>query len=215
MKKIELNEEELGFLTEIINIGAGNAAGALEQLLGAVVEMDFPDVRIVDPMQLSSLMDSLAEPVVGVKMTVLGDIRGDLFFIVSMGDKEILRELAEKATPGAGKIITDPDDSTLEEISNIIAGVFLYSIHEFCRLNASHTVPESSIDMLLSLLDESMADKMKVYPNFIWIKSTFKINGKPGKNIPVYFILVLTTESISKLKTVIQSAGERMYGTNA
>jgi chemotaxis protein CheC len=215
MKMIEITKEELEFLIETINIGSGNAAGALEQLLGTVVEADVPDVRIIDPLHVSSLMDSLAEPVVGVKMSVVGDFRGDMFFFVSGRNKEILKKIAEKAAPGAGKIETEPDDSTLAEIGNIMAGVCLYSVHDFCGLKVDHMVPELSIDMLLALLDESMAARMKVYQHFIWIKSKFKITCESGKIIQVYFILILMIESISKLKTAIQQARIRMYGIKA
>lgn len=39
MKNIEVTEEELDFLNEIINIGVGNAADALEQLLDARIKV--------------------------------------------------------------------------------------------------------------------------------------------------------------------------------
>lgn len=210
MNKIELNEEELGFLTEIVTVGSGNATGALEQLLGAVIDMEIPVVRVLVPVQLSSVMGSLPESVV-VNMGLIGDIKGHLFFIVSRKDIKILRELAEKANPQAGDIKLEPDESVIQEIGNIMAGVCLYSIHDFCGLNAYHTVPESSIDKISYLKDESMLAKMKLDPNFICIESKFEVNGKT--KIPVYFILVLMIESVSKLKTAIKRAKEKMYET--
>jgi chemotaxis protein CheC len=211
MKNTGLNEEELGFLKEIINIGSGNAAVALEQLLGTAVEMKNPDVRVVNQSQLSSVLDSMTKPVVGVKMNVVGDFKGQLFFILSKLDKKVLTECAYKARPGAGKIKIERDDSAIAELGNIIAGVCLYSIHDFCGLNIYHTVPELSTDMLLSLMDESIADKMKIDPNFIWIESVFKVDDKTKNNIPVYFVMILAIDSLSKLKTAIEKAREKMF----
>lgn len=210
MKNTGLNEEELGFLKEIINIGSGNAAVALEQLLGTAVEMENPDVRVVNQKQLISVLDSMTKSVVGVKMNVVGDFKGYLFFIVSGENKEVLKEYAYKARPGAGKIKIEDDESALSELGNIMAGVCLYSIHDFCGLNIYHTVPDLSIDMLLSLVDESIAATMKVDPNFIWIESLFKVADKTKKNIPVYFVIILAIESLSKLKTAIEKAREKI-----
>jgi chemotaxis protein CheC len=210
MEKIELNEEELGFLNEIINIGSGNAAIALEQLLGTTIEMEIPVVSILSPPQFSNVMGSIKEPAI-VNMGILGELKGHMFFIVSRNDIEILTELAEKTNPQASGKKLEPDDSVIEEIGNIMAGVCLYSIHDFCGLNICHTVPDLSTDKLSGITDEIMIAKMELDPNFICIETSFKVNDKI--KIPICFILVLMVDSISKLKTAIQCAKEKMYGT--
>jgi chemotaxis protein CheC len=210
MEKIEMNEEELGFLNEIINIGSGNAAGALEQLLGTTIDMEIPVVSILSPPQLSNVMGSIPEPAI-VNMGILGDIKGRMFFIVSRNDIKIITELTEKANPQASGKKLEPDWSVIEEIGNIMAGVCLYSIHDFCGLNAYHTVPDLSTDKLSGMKDEMMIAKMKLDPNFICIETSFKVND--STKIPIFCILVLMVDSISRLKTAIQYAKEKMYGT--
>ncbi len=215
MKKSIIKEDELDFLNEIINIGSGNAAKSLEQLLGAAITMEMPELRIMTHEQLSSLMGSLTAPVIGVRMGILGDMSGYMFFVMPDKDKAIIKELAERAREGYGKIEIENDYTLIEEIANIMAGVLLYSIHDFCGLNVIHTVPDSSVDMLLSLIDESIAVETKIGPYFIMIESVFMVDGKPknaisGKKVKVMVIIILAVDSIKAFRKSIATARKKM-----
>ncbi len=210
MKKFKINEEELEFLKELINIGCGNASAALEQLLGTTVVMEVPEVRIIKPAELSSLIGSLDKPVLGVKMSLLGDIKGDIFLIAADENKAALKDLAEKAAPGYGKIEPCSDMSVFEEISNIVVGVFVYSIHDFCGLNLYHTVPDSRIDLLMSLLDESIAARARGNTEFILIENIFQVDAKLKRNITVSLLLILAVDSLEVFAGSIKKAREKM-----
>lgn len=210
MTKIKIKEEEIEFLREITNIGSGNAATALEQLLGTAINVEMPDVRIINPAQLSALIGSMNRPVMGVKIGIVGDIKGNLFFIVPDEDKSRLKALAESARPGAGKIKPESDFSAVEEISNIVAGVFLYSIHDFCGMNVYHTVPDSRTDMLISLLDESIASKTKGNSEFIMVENIFQMDGKTKRKIAISLIMILSIDTFDIFIKFIKTAREKM-----
>lgn len=212
MKNTEATEEDLDFLNEIISIGSGNAARALEQLLGAKINVEMPVVRIVTHAQLSSVIGSPAKPVVGVRMGMVGDVAGNLFFIVPDEHKAALIELAEISRPGFVEEKKEPDESVFEEIGNIMAGVYLTAIHDFCGLNIYHTVPYMSMDMLLSLMDESIAAKTRAASKFILIESIFKVDSKSRTNVRVFFIIILAIESIKVFLKSIEKARKKMYG---
>lgn len=212
MKNTEATEEDLEFLNEIINIGSGNAARALEQLLGAKINVEMPVVRIVTHAQLSSVIGSPAKPVVGVRMGIVGDVAGNLFFIVPDEHKAALIELAEISRPGFVKEKKELDESVFEEIGNIMAGVYLTAIHDFCGLNIYHTVPYMSMDMLLSLIDESIAAKTRAASKFILIENIFKVDSKSRTNVRVFFIIILAIESIKVFLKSIEKARKKMYG---
>jgi len=210
MKKFKINEEELEFLKELINIGSGNASAALEQLLGTDVVMEVPGVRIIKPPELSSLIGSLEKPVLGVKMSLVGDIKGDIFLIAADENKAALKDLAEKAAPGYGKIEPGSDMSVLEEISNIVVGVFTYSIHDFCGLNLYHTAPDSRTDLLMSLLDESIAARARGNTEFILIENLFQVDAKLKRNITISLLLILAVDSLEVFAGSIKKAREKM-----
>jgi len=210
MKKLKINEEELDFLKELINIGSGNAPAALEQLLNTSVVMEVPGVRIIKPAELSSLIGSLDKPVLGVKMSLVGDIKGDIFLIADDENKKALKDLAEKAAPGYGKIEPGSDMSAFEEISNIIVGVFTYSIHDFCGLNVYHTVQDSRTDVLMSLLDESIAARARGNTEFILIETLFQVDAKLKRNITVCLLLILAVDSLEVFAGSIKKVREKM-----
>lgn len=156
IKKI-LAKDQIDYLEEMMNIGAGNSATALEQLLQNKFEMHMPKIYVVPPQKIFSLIGDPMELISCVKMNMIGDIRGEMFFIVSEAMQSYITQLAEQSAQiekmdGAG-----PDTSVIEEIGNIMAGVYLTAIHDFCKLNIYHTIPLTAHDMAQSVLDETIA----------------------------------------------------------
>lgn len=211
MKNMKIAKEEMDFLREIINIGTGNAAGALEQLLGARINVEIPVVKIINHAELSSVINSPDKPVLGVKMGIVGNVTGNLFFIVPHEHKAGLMTLAERARPAFGKAKMERDGSVIEEIGNIMSGVYLTAIHDFTGLNIYHTVPCMSTDMLLSLIDESIADKMRAASDYILIENSFRVDGKPILKAQVFFIMILSIDSIRSFLDSMQTARKKMH----
>lgn len=145
-------------------------------------------------------------------MGIVGNVRGNLFFIVPHEHKAGLMTLAERARPGFGKVKMGHDESVFEEIGNIMAGVYLTAIHDFTGLNIYHTVPCMSTDMLLSLIDENIDDKTMAASNFILIENSFSADGKPALKAQVFFIIILKIDSIRSFLDSMQTAGKKMCG---
>ena len=78
----ELNEIHLDVLREIGNIGAGNAATSLSQMLNAEVNMSVPKVRILDISDAATALGGPENPVVGILTKISGEIDGLMMFIV-------------------------------------------------------------------------------------------------------------------------------------
>ena len=70
----ELTTMQLDVLQEVVNIGAGNAATALSELLNEKVDMSVPAVNIVPFDTIFSSID-VEVVVIGVIVRVLGDIQ--------------------------------------------------------------------------------------------------------------------------------------------
>ena len=100
--------------------------------------------------------------------------------------------------------------SAFEEISNIIVGVFTYSIHDFCGLNVYHTVQDSRTDVLMSLLDESIAARARGNTEFILIETLFQVDAKLKRNITVCLLLILAVDSLEVFAGSIKKVREKM-----
>jgi len=212
MKNIKISEEKMDFLREIINIGSGHAAGALEQLLGVRINVDMPEVEIVTREMLSAVIGSPDKPVVGVEMNIIGDVKGTLFFVVSEENKAALTNIAEMAKPGGGgRKKVETDESVIEEIGNIMTGVYLTSVHDFTGLDVYHTVPCTSRDMLLSLIDESIADNTRMSLNFVTIKNSFRVESSENINMQVFFIIIYRIDSVMVFMNSLERARKKMF----
>ena len=208
-KKQILSEEQMDFLKEMMNIGAGNACTALHKMIQHPVDLIIPRVHILSVTQVPSIFDSPSLPVVCVKMGMVGDVDGGVFFIMPGEYQETLLSMVEQATPGfirLKNVKQKPDEmelSAIIEIANIITGVYLTAIHDFCRLNIYHTVPVQAIDMVQAVLDEILIELNCSTEISIAVENEFTIGKYP---IKAYLLVISSQESIGVLANSIEEA---------
>lgn len=85
MSKIDLKHiESLQFdvLREIGNIGAGNATTALSQMINSKIDMKVPKVELLDFKEVPDIVGGAESLVVGILLTLDGDIDGMMMFIL-------------------------------------------------------------------------------------------------------------------------------------
>lgn len=209
MPKQILSPEQVDYVEEMMNIGAGNAATALEQLLKNRFEMCLPAIHVVPPHAAFSVIGDPAEAVTGVRMKMLGACKGELFFVVPQRLQQKLGNLAYAAV-GLGAKSAD-DTSVIVEIANILAGVYLTAIHDFCGLNIYHSVPFAATDMAQALLDETIATISDQNELFIIIVNKFQAPDSK-ETINTYFILVPEVNSLLVLSNSIEEAKKLTRG---
>lgn len=211
MNRQELfTEEQLDYLVELLNIGAGNATTALCSLLQCKVEMTLPGVEVLPAMRVAAALGDPASPAACVRMKMVGDLTGCLLFIVPDEQKRKLADLAERAAAGAGGENPDADQAlgVLAEIANILAGVYLTAIHDFCGLTVCHSVPVPAVDMLQALLDEPLADLAREQQSMVLITNEFLIGQD---RVKTFFLILPTKDALQALVDSMKAAGE-MYG---
>ncbi|MBA3037851.1 MAG: hypothetical protein FP814_15345, partial [Desulfobacterium sp.] len=152
-----LTPEQFDYLEEMMNIGAGNAATALEQFLKSKFDMCMPIIHAIVPHKAFSVIGDPAQTVTCVKMNMIGDCTGKMFFVVPQKQQERLENIAIHSDGLEIKNSDKSGISVVEEIGNILAGVYLTSIHDLCRLNIYHTIPVAATDMAQAVLDETIA----------------------------------------------------------
>lgn len=209
MKNSELSypEERIDYLREIMNIGAGNAATALSQFLNCEVDVKLPEILILPVNQVSSIFKNPSLPVLCVKMEMIGDVKGAIFFVVPDEQKKNLLDLVRKALPRGMKKTYKVDASMLEELGNIITGVFLTAIHDFTKLNIYHTVPVLAIDMIQSLLDESIVSISSDVKEVLVIENEFSV---VEGNVRTVLFIIPVFASIQTFYDSITNAGRAL-----
>ncbi|MCX6691008.1 MAG: chemotaxis protein CheC, partial [Methanoregula sp.] len=128
----KITDEQLDFLRELVNIGAGNAATALSQVLQCQVDLRMPVVRILPaPEVASALTGSPAAAVIGVRMDLVGDITGALYVILSQNDFDKVSVLIKNVSHDEKSDEKKYALAAIAEIGNVLAGVYLTAIHDF------------------------------------------------------------------------------------
>ena len=80
-----INSMCLDLLKEIGNIGSGNAATSLSNMIGKKVDMQVPNVEVIDTQKVVEMFSDQEEITVGVYINFTGDIQGT---ILTLLDKE-------------------------------------------------------------------------------------------------------------------------------
>lgn len=199
MAKINLDQMD-GFhydvLKEIGNIGAGNATTALSTLLGSKIDMKVPNVELLDFTSLADIVGGAETTVVGILLTLEGDIEGMMMFMLEADSAHhLLNRLMDKHND-IDYAFDEMDYSALNEIGNIIAGAYLSSMSTLTNLYITPSVPYLAIDMAGAILSVPAIEFGKVGDRALVIDTEF---GDEGLFVDGYFILIPSLVSYEKI----------------
>ena len=206
------SEEQLDFLNEMMNVGAGNAATAFAQLLNREVSIKIPILKTVASHEVAPAFIDPPALVTCARMELLGDVAGEVFFVVPDEYRKILIPLMQQAFPSQDADLGESnnlDSSIVAEIGNILTGVYLTTIHDFCNLDIYHSVPVTAVDMIQSLLDESVVKLSSQVATILLIQNEFIVEEK---RITTYLLMIPALKSVEVLMGSIEEARNIMTG---
>lgn len=179
-----ISDIHLDVLSEIGNIGAGNAATSMSLLTGQKVLLGVPDVKLIPFDEVMELIGGPDELVAAIYLRFLGDTSGTVLFILPVTEaehlvKQMLTDTAETFRlqgPGEEDHI---GYSALKEAGNIMAGSYLSALSDFLNINMQPTIPDLSIDMAGAVLSEGLLELsyMTDFALIIDAKMIFEENG--------------------------------------
>lgn len=142
----DLNNEQIDVLKEIGNIGAGNAITALSKMVSKRIDMNVPEVNIVEFKDVAELAGGPETIVSGIYFNVSGDISGSIMFLMDNNStRTLINWLMSKNEPSME--LDEIEVSALKEIGNILAGSYLSSISTLTGLKMTVSIPSLAIDM--------------------------------------------------------------------
>lgn len=207
MTKINLEKiDSLQFdvLKELGNIGAGNATTALSKLIDTKVDMKVPKVDLLGFSDISAAMGSEEMVMVGILLTLEGDVNGMMMFLLEV---ESARSLVNKLMKTENQDYVENDGdftemqlSALNEIGNIITGAYLSALSDLTKLTIVSSVPTLQIDMAGAILSIPAIEFSKIGDKVLLIETEFDDEAA----IDGYFVLVPELESYD---TILNSLG--------
>ncbi|OKP99384.1 CheY-P-specific phosphatase CheC [Paenibacillus sp. P46E] len=187
---------KMDVLKEVGNIGAGNAATALSQLLGKPIDMAVPKVQLLNFDEITDKVGGAEELVYAVFLRVEGEAPGNLFFILTPEAAINLLSRIAGIELLEGEELGEMELSALNEIGNILAGSYLSSLADFTSLSMYPTVPALAMDMAGAILSYGLLQFGQMGDDALLIDTTF-LEGQ--NEIEGQFFLIPDPESFPKI----------------
>lgn len=197
---------QLDTLKEIGNIGAGNAATALSQLLNKPIMMSVPSVRIATFDETMELAGGADNVVVSIYLRIEGDITGNMFFMLSLS--QAVRFISQMTGSDQFSFDQSPDDemalSALAEMGNILSGSYLTALSDFTGMRIYPSVPILGIDMVGALLGYGLLEFSQLGDYAIIIDTDLtEFDSKDEEDVNGHFFLLPDPESFDTLFTTL------------
>ncbi|MFH1783337.1 MAG: chemotaxis protein CheC [bacterium] len=166
----KLSQMHLDALRELGNIGAGNAATALSQIVEQTVAISVPEVSIIPLEQIPELIGP-ERYVYIVYSGVLGDISGTMLFLITEESATELIGILNKDSDRGIDISTDVARSALTEVGNILCGSYLNALTQMLGILLVPSVPDLANDMAGAILDFILIEIGEVSEEVVFIKT--------------------------------------------
>lgn len=192
----ELSPIAIDCLTEIGNIGSGNAASSLSSMLNKRVTMHVPSVRVLGYNEAIEEVGGPETILTAILVGLKGDIKGILMFLLEdTFAKIVLKTFMGKDDVNVVKLDAT-DASAIKEMGNIMAGSYLSALSTLTELDIKMEVPSMTSDMMGALMNYPMVRFVEVGDKVLFIDDGFAIDGVDIKS---KIVLIPEMESLDTL----------------
>jgi chemotaxis protein CheC len=195
MSNREITSFDIDILGEIGNIGSGNAATALSEILNKKVMLNVPMVNVCGINEIANVLGGAEEIRTGVFFGLSEALNGYVVFMIKESDALKIKNIA------AGGYDIDTN-SVVSEIANIISGAYVGSLAAMINDKIDITPPEVCQDMLGSLIDGLVACVLSVADKTVVIGTNLTIDDE---EISGFYVLLLEEESLDKMLNYFNS----------
>ena len=174
----DLTPIHIDVLQEVGNIGSGNAAAALSNLISKNVEIEMPRVEIVGFQEAIDQAGGAERVVAGVLSRMVGNIEGMILLLIdrnfincvisSFLDRKIVNLLD----------LQEVDISALSEVGNIMGGAYVSAIGQLTGIDAALQAPVLQVDMIGALMSLPVVEFGEVGDKILYIDKKLSIDGQ-------------------------------------
>lgn len=199
--ELNLSASQLDALREIGNVGAGNSATALSQVINHRIDMNVPKVAMIPLEAVPDLVGGPDAIVVGIFLRVYGKAPSNILFLLPQKSAFYLVDTLMGKPHGSTTSLDAMEQSALMEIGNILSGAYLNAFFTFTKITMLPSIPALAMDMAGAILNVVLAQLGQMGDRALVIETEFLseddgINGQ--------FFLVPDPGS---LNTIINAVG--------
>jgi len=197
------NHLQLDAIKEVGNIGTGNAATALSQLLSCFIDMDVPKADLVSIYSIAEYYGDPDSVVAAVFVRSSGEFGCSLIFIQDEASSNMMVNLLLKQQFGGSVPENLPQeiiDSAIAEVGNIILSSFLNAISMLIGAQHEISPPGVATDMLASILDVVASIFGQMGEMAVLVNTALKIEGvEGGQNISGNIVMLPDPDALELL----------------
>lgn len=174
----QLGAMEIDVLTEVGNIGSGNAVTAFSAMIGKAVDIQVPAVKLLDFQTAIDFAGGAEKLVAGILVQISGDIEGMMLFLLEQDMVDLIVSTFFGQNTVSLLELTPDMISALNETGNIMSGSYVNAIAELAQMKINVGVPMMCVDMVgaimsvpVSIIGE-MSDKLLFIDSHLLIDKT-------------------------------------------
>jgi len=173
---VDLTDTQLDALREMGNIGSGNAATSLSQLISEVINISVPNVKVLPLDAVSYSLGGPEKIVYVIYLQVIKDMQGTMLTIFSPDTADLLaKKLLVQDKVDMQAEITQ---SALKEAGSILCGSYLSALSQIVGISSVASVPTMACDMLGAILDFILVEIGQIADDVILLETELFVAKK-------------------------------------
>lgn len=175
---------QIDSLKELVNIGSGNAATSISQIIDRPVRMEVPTIEILSYNQVYQEIMKEEEIVTAITMEMSGDGQGVFLYTSTRKDSE---KLINMMLGEDREVARELKESSIKELVNILVSSFLNAICKMIGVKVKLSTPRSTMDMFAAILSSVYIELGQYDENIMIIRNEFFYLGEKIES-DLYFV---------------------------
>lgn len=196
----DLSTMHLDVLKEIGNIGSGNAATSLSEMLGLMVDISVPNVKLLGFDEAVQFLGGPEQIAIGMLVRLTGDISGMMLYVI----QESFASNLARSIMGKENLtimaLDEMDTSLICEVGNIMSASYVNAISSLSGMFIDISVPSLCVDMVGAILSVPAIEFSKIGDKVLFIDDSFIMGDNEVRS---NMILVPELDSLNKLFAVL------------
>jgi len=197
---IRFSELQRDVLTELLNIGMGQAAASLSEIFNEEVALSVPSVELVlRPNVISRLNSQPGQYVAAIKQRFEGALSGEAILLFPQDKSLELVRVMMKNDALPLHVLTELEGDALTEVGNIILNSCLGSLANMLTQELNSELPIFISGSAIEVLNACIALKHEIV---MFLRMDFRLQTK---DINGYVALILEIPSLEQVKNKIDN----------
>lgn len=197
----QLGAMEMDVLTEVGNIGSGNAVTALSAMIGRPVDIQVPAVKLLDFQTAIDFAGGAEKLVAGILVQISGSIEGMMLFLLEQDMVDLIVSTFFGKDSVSLLELTPDMSSALTETGNIMSASYVNAIAELAQMTINVGIPMMCVDMIGAIMSVPVSIIGEMSDKLLFIDSHLLIDGSKIKS------KMMLLPTVNSLDTLLKKLG--------